>query len=167
MSILGMKKESVVASIVVIVMALIALTTEVPLAAFNGGVSAVEGQTSVPNGGSVIRSGWAVEGTVHILYPPCAYDVVCGPIYQIIGIGGPTCAFPPSHPVCLVAVQQGTWVMYFAPCLPNATICPQYELKPPKQGEHIIAYGTDIVPSKNGSNYAGDLYVSSWIKVKS
>jgi len=165
MSILGMKKESAVAATAVIVIALIALSTEAPLAVPNGGVSA--GQAKAPNGGSVTRSGWAVEGTVHILYPPCPYGVVCGPIYQIIGIGGPACAFPPSHPVCLVVVQQGTWVMYFTPCLPNATICPQYELKPPKQGEHIIAYGIDIVPSKNGSNYAGDLYVSSWIRVKS
>jgi len=165
MSNLGMKKESLVVSIAVIVIVLIALSTEAPLAVPNGGVSAE--QANALNGGSVTRSGWAVEGTVHILYPPCPYGVVCGPIYQIMGIGGPACAFPPSHPVCLVAVQQGTWVMYFIPCLPNATTCPQYELKPPKQGEHIIAYGTDIVPSKNGSSYAGDLYVSSWIRIKS
>jgi len=170
MSILGMKKGSAVAATAVIVIALIALST-VPLAVLNGGVSAVEGQTGVPNGGSVTTSGWAVKGTVHILYPPCPYAVVCGPIYQIIGIGGLACAFPtPStttQTVCPLVLQRGTWVMYFTPCLPYATICPQYALKPPKQGEHIIAYGTDIVPSKNGSSYAGDLYVSSWIKVKS
>jgi len=170
MSILEMKKESVLVSIAVIVIALIALST-VPLAVPNGGVLAVEGQANAPSGGSVTSSGWAVKGTVHILYPLCPYGVVCGPIYQIIGIGGPACAFPipttTTQTVCPLVLQRGTWVMYFTPCLPNATICPQYELKPPKQGEHIIAYGTDVVPSKNGSGYAGDLYVSSWVKVKS
>jgi len=168
MSILGMKKESAVAATAVIVIALIALSTEAPLAVPNGGISA--GQANALNGGSVTRSGWAVEGTVHILYPPCPYGVVCSPIYQIIGVGGLACAFLnpniATHTACPLVLQRGTWVMYFTPCLPNATICPQYELQPPKQGEHIIAYGTDIVPSQNGSSYAGDLYVSSWIRVK-
>ena len=171
MSILGMKKETAVAATAVIVIALIALGTEVPLAALNGGVSAVEGQTGAANGGSVTTSGWAVEGTVHILYPPCPYGAVCSPIYQIVGVGGLACAFlnpnMATHTACPLVLQRGTWIMYFTPCLPNATVCPQYELQPPKQGEHIIAYGTDIVPSKNGSGYAGDLYVSSWVKVKS
>jgi len=129
MSILEMKKESVAVAIAVIVIALIAVSTQVPLAAVNGGVS------SAPIGGSVTRSGWAVKGTVRILYPPCPYGVVCGPIYQIIGIGGPACAFPnPTvtiYTVCPLVVQRGTWIMYFTPCLPNATICPLYELKPP------------------------------------
>jgi hypothetical protein len=166
MSSLRMKKESVLAAIAVTVIALIAVSTKVPLVVLTGGVPTA----GAPNGGSVTRSGWAVEGTVRILYPPCPYGVVCGPIYQITGIGGPACAFPnldrTSPTVCPLVLQQGTWIMYFTPCLPNTTVCPQYEIQPPKQGEHIIAYGTDIVPSKNGSNYAGDLYVSSWIRVK-
>jgi len=166
-----MKKESVVVAITVMVIALVALATQAPLAVLDGEVPSAGGQTTALNGSSVTRSGWAVEGTVQILYLPCPYGVVCGPIYQITGIGGPACAFPnadiTSQTVCPLVVQRGTWVMYFTPCLPSATICPQYELQPPKQGEHIIAYGTDITPSKSGSSYAGDLYVSRWIQVKS
>ena len=154
-----------------IVTALIAVGTEVPLAVLSGGVPTVESQADPANTSSLTLSGWAVKGTVDILYLPCPYGVVCSPIYQITGMGGPACAFPnPSaigQTVCPLVVQRGTWVMYFTPCLPGATICPQYELQPPKQGEHIIAYGTDIAPSKNGSSYAGDLYVSRWIQVKS
>jgi hypothetical protein len=165
-----MEKGSVVAATTVMVIALVALSTQVPLAVLNE-VPTVGGQASAPDGSSVTRSGWGVEGTVQILYLPCPYGVVCSPIYQITGIGGPACAFPnadiTSQTVCPLVVQRGAWIMYFTPCLPNTSICPQYELQPPKQGEHIIAYGTDITPSKSGSSYAGDLYVSSWIQVKS
>jgi hypothetical protein len=170
MSILKVKMKSVVA-VAVIVTALVALSSQVPQAVLGGGARTVERQESTPNGSSVTISSWAVKGTVQILYPPCPYGVVCSPIYEIKGIGGPACAFQNptavSQTVCAVPVQRGTWIMYFTPCFPTDTICPQYMIKPPKQGQHIIAYGTEIVPSKNGSSYAGDLYVSSWIRVKS
>ena len=171
MSSLKVKKGSVAAAIAVIVTALIAVSTQVPLAVLSGGVPTVEPQGSAMKGNSPTPSGWAVKGIVHIIYPPCPFGVTCSPIYQITGIGGPACAFPSSsltsHTACPLLMQQGTWIMYFTPCLPNASVCPQYAIQPPKQGEHIIAYGTDIVPSKNGSNYAGDLYVSSWIQIES
>jgi len=137
-----LKRESVGSAVAVIVIALVALGASIPI------------------GSSVTISDFAVKGTVHIFYPPCPWGVVCSPIYEIKGMGGPACAFQNptvvSQTVCPLVLQGGTWIMYFTTTT-----------KLPKQGQHIIAYGTEIVPSKNGSNYAGDLYVSSWIRAKS
>jgi len=108
---------------------------------------------------------WAVQGTFSLVTLPCASANSSCQVYQVQGLGGPSCAFTASglyQTACNPPVYYGTWRLIFTCLYPNTscTIPPT-----PPQHEQITVYGTLVRPSTIGGIYTGDLYVLNWYPV--